>query len=304
MDPSDYPPGKSPRKELQGPRPTPLKIHKDSHKIRKPPVAPQPSQPQAHQPRQPVIIYTVSPKVIHTNPSDFMNLVQRLTGLSSSTFGAAADSVDATTTSSSTISAANNMTSTSTYSRNSTITSATNPNLYGSHLSGIGGGGEISPAARYATIEKAKSPQGKLKSGNIFNKNNGNDYHIHHPYYGSHSTSSTSHVLESRMEMDHDHNRDDHQYGVESTNKGLFSGILSPGPASLPPIPPNFFSPPSDSFFHDLSPVLHGNRNFNIDQGSFMMPSPASYFISPRMASPNTPSIDFLFNNIFSDNNL
>ncbi|KAL9243689.1 hypothetical protein vseg_017546 [Gypsophila vaccaria] len=72
--------GRPPRKELQGPRPTPLKVRKESHKIRKPPVAP-PQQPQPpQQPRQPVIIYTVSPKVIHANPNEFMTLVQRLTG--------------------------------------------------------------------------------------------------------------------------------------------------------------------------------------------------------------------------------
>ncbi|CAK7349715.1 unnamed protein product [Dovyalis caffra] len=33
---------------------------------------------------QPVIIYTHSPKIIHTNPKDFMALVQKLTGLSRS----------------------------------------------------------------------------------------------------------------------------------------------------------------------------------------------------------------------------
>ncbi|XP_042067631.1 protein MKS1-like [Salvia splendens] len=59
----------SPRRELQGPRPAPLKVRKDSHKIRKP-----------HAPPLPVIIYTVSPKIIHANPNDFMSLVQRLTG--------------------------------------------------------------------------------------------------------------------------------------------------------------------------------------------------------------------------------
>ncbi|OEL22597.1 hypothetical protein BAE44_0016384 [Dichanthelium oligosanthes] len=61
-------------RELQGPRPAPLKVRKDSHKIRKPP----PQQEQ--QVRQPVIIYTVSPKVVHAEPSEFMSVVQRLTG--------------------------------------------------------------------------------------------------------------------------------------------------------------------------------------------------------------------------------
>ncbi|OAY65457.1 Nuclear speckle RNA-binding protein B [Ananas comosus] len=82
----------SPRRELQGPRPTPLKVRKDSHKIKKPPVAP--AQPQHGalpvQQRPPVIIYTVSPKVIHTHPSEFMSLVQRLTGASSSSSSASA----------------------------------------------------------------------------------------------------------------------------------------------------------------------------------------------------------------------
>ncbi|CAL5009225.1 unnamed protein product [Urochloa decumbens] len=58
-------------RELQGPRPAPLRVRKDSHKIRKPPV---------QQVREPVIIYTVSPKVVHAQPSEFMSVVQRLTG--------------------------------------------------------------------------------------------------------------------------------------------------------------------------------------------------------------------------------
>ncbi|KAL6658689.1 hypothetical protein ACP70R_002729 [Stipagrostis hirtigluma subsp. patula] len=59
-------------RELQGPRPAPLKVRRDSHRIRKPP-------PPA-QVRQPVIIYTASPKVVHAQPSEFMSVVQRLTG--------------------------------------------------------------------------------------------------------------------------------------------------------------------------------------------------------------------------------
>ncbi|PKA66801.1 Protein MKS1 [Apostasia shenzhenica] len=79
-----------PRRELQlhGPRPAPLKVSKDSHKIRKPPLAQPPQHAAAAAPppqlRQPVIIYTVSPKVIHIRPSEFMSIVQRLTGLSPS----------------------------------------------------------------------------------------------------------------------------------------------------------------------------------------------------------------------------
>lgn len=89
------------------------------------------------------------------------------------------------------------------------------------------------------------------------------------------------------IEMDHNIER-----------SSLFPGILSPGPTSLPMIPPSFFSPPSDpnsfSFLHDLSPVLHGNKNFI--EGSFM-PSPSGFNISPHITSP-TPPVD-LFNNFF-----
>ncbi|KAD6119398.1 hypothetical protein R6Q59_025450 [Mikania micrantha] len=129
MDSPDFPSGKSPR-SLQGPRPAPLRVHKDSHKIRKPPVAPAPHHHQHHQSqlqnqhqqhhRPPVIIYTVSPKVIHTNPNEFMTLVQRLTGPSA-------------------------------------------PSPVGSSFSAFqDDGGAVSPAARFASIEKAvKSPEGR-----------------------------------------------------------------------------------------------------------------------------------------------
>ncbi|KAG0576455.1 hypothetical protein KC19_5G081400 [Ceratodon purpureus] len=54
-----------------------LKVNKDSHRIRKPPLP----LPQV-QYRPPIIIHTYSPKVIHTQPDDFMSLVQKLTGSS------------------------------------------------------------------------------------------------------------------------------------------------------------------------------------------------------------------------------
>lgn len=60
------------KSRLQGPRPAPLKICNGSHKI---PVT---------QRRPPVIIYTRSPEVIHTQPQDFSKLVQRLTGSTTS----------------------------------------------------------------------------------------------------------------------------------------------------------------------------------------------------------------------------
>ncbi|OAY36059.1 protein MKS1 [Manihot esculenta] len=79
LQPSSSPSPSPPKKQIQiqGPRPTALKVHQASHKIKKPPLPPQ---------QQPVIIYAVSPKIIHTEVSDFMAVVQRLTGLSSGDF--------------------------------------------------------------------------------------------------------------------------------------------------------------------------------------------------------------------------
>ncbi|XP_078434692.1 uncharacterized protein LOC144705758 [Wolffia australiana] len=68
---------------IQGLRPAPLRVSKESHKIGKPPPPPPPAQPPAQPaapPRRPVIIYDVSPKVHHIDASDFMAMVQRLTG--------------------------------------------------------------------------------------------------------------------------------------------------------------------------------------------------------------------------------
>ncbi|KAK8673729.1 hypothetical protein V6N13_112044 [Hibiscus sabdariffa] len=92
--------GTTPKRQLQiqGPRPAPLKVSKDSHRIRKPPHPPPhaaaavpPPAAAADQRRQPVIIYAVSPKVIHANESEFMSIVQRYTGLSSEDFSGGGD---------------------------------------------------------------------------------------------------------------------------------------------------------------------------------------------------------------------
>ncbi|CAI9115675.1 OLC1v1016648C1 [Oldenlandia corymbosa var. corymbosa] len=230
---------KSPRSStLQGPRPAPLKVRKDSHKIRKPPVPPpqHPAVPSAP-PRPPVIIYTVSPKVIHANPNEFMTLVQRLTG------------PDHSTTSS------------------SMVTSTEENSAAFSGFQEFVGVGALSPAARFASIENAKSPPGRKPA-----------------------------------KMNENEVEDDILAGLERSS-GLFPGILSPNPASLQPIPSNFFSPlPSDphnqnplGFFHDFSPVLHNNKHYL--EGSFFY-SPST-FISPRIASPNTPNLDLFNNNIF-----
>ncbi|KAK7373190.1 hypothetical protein VNO80_06588 [Phaseolus coccineus] len=231
MNSQDIPSGTSSKTQLQGPRPTPLRVNKESHKIKKPPVAPLPSQ-LPPPPRQPVIIYTVSPKVIHTTPSEFMSLVQRLTGSSSSS---------------------------SSSSSNKVPIDPLNKDRGGDN-NDLSGNMVLSTAARYAAVEMVRPSQ-----------------------------SIKEHPCESRVDVG---GSDIVSHGVLE-RPSMFHGILSPGPASSSPIPSNFVSPLSTdpnmvSFFQDLSPVLHSNRNFM--EGTFIMSSPSN-FVSPR-----TPSID-LFNN-------
>ncbi|KAJ0522369.1 putative VQ motif-containing protein/18/20/21/25 [Helianthus annuus] len=72
-----------------GTSPSPQRLPQDPQTTSSPTTTPTPpptttTPPHHHhqqqQLRPPVIIYTVSPKVIHTNPNEFMTLVQRLTG--------------------------------------------------------------------------------------------------------------------------------------------------------------------------------------------------------------------------------
>lgn len=201
----------SPRKELQGPRPTPLKVSKESHKIRKPPVAPQPHHPPqpllqssaAVNNRQPVVIYTVSPKVIHTTVNDFMNLVQRLTGPSPRP--------------------------------------GSTP---------VAGAGDVSPAARLASVERiSPSERERDRQQRVANE------------------------AEDLMEI------------IEGTSfeMGQIPGILTPEPATLPPVSlPGLFSPAPD-------PFLNGNN--------FFIPSP-SFLLSSPLISPSPSSYD-LFNPFF-----
>ncbi|KAF2296574.1 hypothetical protein GH714_000289 [Hevea brasiliensis] len=112
-----------------------------------------------------------------------MNLVQRLTGSTSS----------------------------STYSTSATSSSTSNPFN--------NDGGAISPAARYATIEKAKTPKDKIMP----------------------ASEDMGFLEEIGIDQ-----------LMERSSGNLFPGILSPGPASLPPITPNFFSPQSDPNMGDI----------------------------------------------------
>ncbi|KAJ9181256.1 hypothetical protein P3X46_009404 [Hevea brasiliensis] len=61
------------RRQLQGPRPAPLMVSRNSSKIKKPWLP-------NRQRRSPVVIYLKSPDIIHVKPEEFMGLVQRLTG--------------------------------------------------------------------------------------------------------------------------------------------------------------------------------------------------------------------------------
>ncbi|KAM7513779.1 hypothetical protein LguiA_003909 [Lonicera macranthoides] len=152
MDPPDFAAGGKPsptRRELQGPRPAPLKVSKDSHKIKKPPVAPphyrQQEPPQADaQPRRPVIIYSVSPRVIHTTAGDFMDLVQRLTGPSPTAAGSPGGDA-------------------SPAERFASFEMNPSQRLAGTSASGSAArGGDVSPAARLASIERT-SPSEREK---------------------------------------------------------------------------------------------------------------------------------------------
>ncbi|KAL3323948.1 hypothetical protein AABB24_038230, partial [Solanum stoloniferum] len=207
------------RRELQGPRPAPLRVNKDSYKIKKPPVAPPPHPPPhtaavapeaTTQNPQTVIIYAVSPKVYHTTVSDFMSVVQRLTG--------------------------------STTSSMETSTSG----------SGSGSGdGNLSPAAKLASMEKASSPSTAIPP----------------------AASVGMETFDSMDILD--------ILGNSSVEMCQFPGILSPAPATLPPVsPPGLFPPfPTDPFMIMLSP------------------SPSTLFSAP-LISPS-PSASDLFHPFF-----
>lgn len=183
------------RRQIQGPRPSPLRVHKVSRTIRKPPLAP------ALEIRQPVIIYDISPKVIHATVNEFSSVVQRLTGSSSSSSNAAAST-----------------------------------------------SGNISPAARLASIERTSPPE-RERIGGV------------------------------------------HMGGVEM---GFYQsqGVLSPAPATLPPIPASMFSPGYQdlSLLNDLSPYM-GNYMFT--------PSPSSLLSSQMGNSVPSPTYFDLLSQYF-----
>ena len=83
----------SPKMGLQGPRPSLLKVCKDSYtkKIKKPQAG--------HHRRQEVVIHHLkSPEIFHTKPQDFMLLVQQLTGNTQSSLSSSSSSSYCSTT--------------------------------------------------------------------------------------------------------------------------------------------------------------------------------------------------------------
>ncbi|XP_056171753.1 putative disease resistance protein RGA3 [Syzygium oleosum] len=78
--------------QVRGPPPSPLRISKDSHSIRKPPRHPPPHAvaSSAADRQQPTIFFDISPKVIHVEEGNFVSIVQQLAGSSSSDLSPAA----------------------------------------------------------------------------------------------------------------------------------------------------------------------------------------------------------------------
>uniref|UniRef100_A0A7N0U9T8 VQ domain-containing protein n=1 Tax=Kalanchoe fedtschenkoi TaxID=63787 RepID=A0A7N0U9T8_KALFE len=223
---------RSSSRELQGPRPAPLRVRKDSHKVRKPPVAPPPhphhhvpfrqqQQQQPSLPPAPLIIYTISPKVIHTSPDDFMTLVQRLTGPDNASAAAAATSSDI--------------------------------------FDNSNGCGLISPAARYAVMDKLTKFPNKPPSSYPTNQ-------LH---------TIEDHVQQVEEQVDHIIIGSSSVLSFETTSSSSSSrqfvpaSILSPGPSSLVPMAAasSFFSPLSSdpnsmsSFFQGLSPLMNQHQH-------------------------------------------
>lgn len=279
----------SPRsRQLQGPRPPRLAVSKDSHKVRKPPVAPQRhhhlkqqqqqvvQQQQHHQQqhqylqqaRQPVIIYDASPKVIHTKPGDFMALVQRLTG-PGSTSQAQFDAAATTAGPSSSDAPPQPPSSAMELEPREFLLSPT---------------AALSPAARLAAIERSVRPLPP---------------HAHAPapvppYYGG-AADDDLFLLPGPASAD-----------LDGFAAGFRPGILSP--AALPPaastglFSPMPFDPSCLSWLSELSPFLP-SAGTRAEQAPPFAPSPRSSLLlaTPTMPSPATFSVLEFFSSNFPD---
>ncbi|CAO2039136.1 unnamed protein product [Urochloa humidicola] len=274
----------SPRsRQLQGPRPPRLAVSKESHKVRKPPVAPQrhPQQQQVvqhqqhqhqypQQARQPVIIYDASPKVIHTKPGDFMALVQRLTGPGSSSQQAQFDTAASSSSGADAPGAAAQQME---FEPREFLLSPT---------------AALSPAARFAAIERSVRPLPP---------------HAPPSYYGGAPATADDDFFLPATSASASADLDSFAAALlgGGTPAGR-PGILSP--AALPPatstglFSPMPFDPSCLSWLSELSPFLHsaGTRGAaaaaGLDQQPFA-PSPRSSLLlaTPTMPSPATFSV-------------
>ena len=267
----------SPRsRQLQGPRPPRLAVSKDSHKVRKPPVAPQrhhhlKQQQQQHQylqqARQPVIIYDASPKVIHTKPGDFMALVQRLTG-PGSTSQAQFDAAATTAGPSSSDAPPQPPPSAMELEPREFLLSPT---------------AALSPAARLAAIERSVRPLPPHAPAPA------------PPYYDDDL------FLPAPASAD----LDGFAAALGGGAPGFRPGILSP--AALPPaastglFSPMPFDPSCLSWLSELSPFLP-SAGTRAEQAPPFAPSPRSSLLAtPTMPSPATFSVLEFFSSNFPD---
>ncbi|CAN6231969.1 unnamed protein product [Urochloa humidicola] len=284
----------SPRsRQLQGPRPPRLAVSKESHKVRKPPVAPQrhPQQQQVvqhqqhqhqypQQARQPVIIYDASPKVIHTKPGDFMALVQRLTGPGSSSQQAQFDAASSSSSFSSSSAAGPS---------SEAPGAAAQPMEFEPREFLLSPTAALSPAARFAAIERSVRPLPP---------------HAPPSYYGG-AAAALAADDDFFLPATASASADLDSFAAALLGGGTPAGrpgILSP--AALPPatstglFSPMPFDPSCLSWLSELSPFLHsaGTRGAaaaaGLDQQPFA-PSPRSSLLlaTPTMPSPATFSV-------------
>uniref|UniRef100_A0A0E0K0S8 VQ domain-containing protein n=1 Tax=Oryza punctata TaxID=4537 RepID=A0A0E0K0S8_ORYPU len=266
MDASDGRP--SPRsRQLQGPRPPRLAVSKDSHKVRKPPVVPQPrgqsrQQPQ-QQPRAPVIIYDASPKVIHTRPSEFMALVQRLTGPGAAAPVGAGFDAEASSSASAAV--------------------LPPPQFQLPQEFMLSPTAALSPAARYAAIERSVRPLPPTAPSSS------------HYYYAD--ADADDPIL---LDVDGD------AAAFAAALGPARPSILSPVPSALPPAASSGLFSPLDpaslSWLSDLSPFLHSAGARDAPPPPPFAPSPRSLLLStPTMPSPATFSVMEFFSSNFPD---
>ncbi|CAL5021587.1 unnamed protein product [Urochloa decumbens] len=276
----------SPRsRQLQGPRPPRLAVSKDSHKVRKPPVAPQRHQQQPQQQvvqhqqhqhqyqqqaRQPVIIYDASPKVIHTKPGDFMALVQRLTGPGSTSQQAQFDAAAASSSSAGPSSDAPGAAQAMEFEPREFLLSPT---------------AALSPAARLAAIERSVRPLPPHAP-------------VPPSYYGGTAAPDDGFFLPASSATDLD-SFAAALGGAPAWRPGILSPAALPPAASTGLFSPLPFDPSCLSWLSELSPFLHsaGTRGAaaaaGLDQAAPFAPSPRSSLLlaTPTMPSPATFSV-------------